>query len=362
MVNGGVQPPVVCTMTTRPHGAALRQAAQESQQLDHIATFAIRLGALGPQLARLAETMATHARDQARRAQSVAAYMDQLTRDLDDATQQLRQSSGDVETSLATVTRIARQTRYLAINASIEAARAGESGRAFGVVVDEIQRLADETGGTTDDIERRIKEMHASTTRVAAMTGAEGEFEGGVASANQQTRRIAESARQQLGEADTVRSMGTDIRQLAEGLLLSVGTFRFAAHARAEREVRLLLAEIGGTTFDRSRLEAAMVRWIERHPHFELVYMTDGKGRQIVDNVACTNGRARRTTGFARDWASRPWYRRAIATDLVCATDIYRSAATGDFCFTVSVAARDPVGRIRGVIAADVNFQQLLIG
>src|SRR5688572_6373130 len=185
-------------MTTRPDGAALRQAASDSQQLDRIATFAIRLGGLGPQLARLAETMAAHARGQASRAQSVASYMDQLTRDLDEATQQLRRSSGDVETALTTVTGIAQQTRFLAINASIEAARAGESGRAFGVVVDEIQRLADETGGTTEDIERRIQEMHVSTTRVAAMTGtADAAGASSVASANQQTRRIADSARQQ---------------------------------------------------------------------------------------------------------------------------------------------------------------------
>src|SRR5688572_14654940 len=211
-------------MTPRPEAVLPRQPANNSQQLDRIATFAIRLGALGPRLARLAETMAEHARDQAARAQSVASYMDQLTRDLDEATHQLRRSSGDVETALTTVTRIAQQTRFLAINAGIEAARAGESGRAFGVVVDEIQRLADETGGTTEDIERRIKEMHASTSRVAAMTGASATFDvrsgksevsgtletrtlaatsaaaavaaaSSVATANQQTRRIAESAR-----------------------------------------------------------------------------------------------------------------------------------------------------------------------
>ena len=125
--------------------------------------------------------------------------------------------------------------------------------------------------------------------------------------------------------------------------------------------MRLLLAEIGGARFDRSRLEAALARWIARYPHFELVYVTDGNGRQIVDNIACAEGRVTRASGFGRQWASRAWYRRAIATDRVCASDIYRSDATGDFCFTVSVAARDAAGQIRGVIAADVNFQQLLL-
>ena len=150
--------------------------------------------------------------------------MEQLTADLEDATRQLRRSSGDVDAALATVARLALQTRMLAINASIEASRAGEHGRPFGVVVEEVQRLADHSSATTSEIEQRMEEMRASISRVA----------------------------------------------------------------------------------------------------------------------------------------SRPWYRAALASDAVCSTDLYRSSATGDFCFTISVALRDPEGLIRAVLAADVNFQELL--
>lgn len=344
----------------------------QPESLTRIATAAVRLGTLGPSLAALAADMASQSKEQARLASTVAENMQQLTVHLDAATAEMREASAAVEAALATVARIAQHTKIIAINASIEAAHAGVHGVAFGVVVEEVQRLADKTGQTTTEIETRVRGLHDSIARVSGMTGGDdsavamadrtaAQRTASVAQANAQMQGIADGAVRQLAFVDRLADVGNQVRQVAEALLVSVGTFRFAAHEQAERELGRLLAEVATQPIERRWLESAMARWIERHPHFELVYFTDPKGRQIVDNLQSVDGRVRQDgNGFGRDWSARPWYLEAVAARGSVSTDLYRSSATGDFCFTISAAVRDSTGQVRGVLGADVNFQQLL--
>jgi len=88
-----------------------------------------------------------------------------------------------------------------------------------------------------------------------------------------------------------------------------------------------------------------------------LLYVTDLRGRQLTANI----GRSQRDeSARGRDWSSRPWFREALARDGAYISDIYRSLATDDFCFTVSLPLRDVQGRTIGVLGADARFDHLV--
>jgi hypothetical protein len=349
-----------------PASVGSAASAVSARQLETIALAAVRLAAMGPRLAVLAGRTEEQADVQARHAEQIASATRELSERLGAVVGRLQGASANVQDVVDEIARIADQTRILSINASIEAARAGEQGRAFTVVAHEVQELADQTRGSTRLIGERVQAIQDSVRLVAESVKqqAKGATVITVQSVNTQVQAMAVTAEGQRDGARSLRTLSDQANSLTEELLLAVGRFRLMVHRRAAEEIQVFLPRLVPLLDHRMQLETALHGWLEAHPEFELLYVTNAEGCQITANIGWKEGVAHaEPSSCGRDWRDRPWYKDAMRRpEAVASTDIYRSAATGDFCFTVSAVVRNPSGAPLGVLGADVNFQKLVAG
>ena len=146
----------------------------------------------------------------------------------------LEKSSKAIGTFLNLIKGIAEQTNLLALNAAIEAARAGKHGLGFGVVADEIRKLAEESALETKKIESIVEDIQTQISGVASSMqqgadkvknigaiseqtiGSLEEIIGGVGSSSRKVQEIADSIRAQNSTLHEMVNSLEDINRLAE--------------------------------------------------------------------------------------------------------------------------------------------------
>lgn len=93
--------------------------------------------------------------------------------EINEKIKELNQMTNNISQITAVISGISNQTNLLSLNASIEAARAGELGKGFGVVADEIKKLAQQSYSSSTEIDKIIQGVQNQidiTTETIALT------------------------------------------------------------------------------------------------------------------------------------------------------------------------------------------------
>ncbi|MEI9948859.1 MAG: CHASE3 domain-containing protein [Pseudomonadota bacterium] len=153
----------------------------------------------------------------------------------------LGKKSQQIGSVLEIVSELAEQTNILAINATIEAAGAGEAGRRFGVVADEIRKLADRVGGSTKEIRGLIDDVRSAvnTTVMTTETGSKAVeagadqfgrvaaafslISGQVSTTTEAAKEIELSTKQQASAVEQVNVAITNVSQATKETEVSTG-------------------------------------------------------------------------------------------------------------------------------------------
>ena len=165
------------------------------------------LRAQAQQLAGMAEELNTTVQSVPEAIDTVTKILGSHSHKLNEAVSQAEKHIKDTDEVIDFIKKVADQTKLLGLNAAIEAARAGESGRGFGVVAEEVKKLANHS-------EQSVKEISAMITLTKQNTIAVNDSIAQTTSAMQSAASEASEVVSRFG--DIMSAINASIQQVQE--------------------------------------------------------------------------------------------------------------------------------------------------
>lgn len=181
---------------------------------------------------------------------SVTEQMDMINEkvnELSNVIHSLKNNSQEIHRIIEIITDISNQTNLLALNAAIEAARAGEHGKGFGVVAQEVRKLAEQSAGAAESIRNILEQTGKETNQAVNVMD---ESQATVLKGNELVEKVAITFTE---IAESIEEVSMKGNQVSEAVVNANEKMEFMAQSATEvitasSKSALFLEQVAATT------------------------------------------------------------------------------------------------------------------